>query len=302
MEKRALSVCLITYNHINYIRQAIDSVIMQKVNFSWELIIADDFSTDGTREIIKEYKEKYPEFIRLILQEKNVGPAQNWIDLMKAPESKFVSYFEGDDYWTDPDKLQKQFDFMEQHNEYVMCFHNAMLINEVNTTSHFFGEYDKSEYTGTDLFENWIIPTASIFFKNVLPKELPDFFKHATHGDLALFVYLAEFGKVKYLEGVMSVYRVNSNGSTQSLLKGISHNVKHLYQLELMVEYFGEKYKGHLKQRMANYLMPTGYLYARAGDKKNAMMCFKKAWKMKKTETLRFCKYFFGSVYYFIKS
>ena len=112
MEAPLLSVCLITYNHNKYIREAIESILMQKVNFTWELIIADDFSTDGTREIVLEYKEKYPDFIKLILQEKNVGATRNWIDLIIAPKSKYIAYFEGDDYWTNPYKLQKQRDFI----------------------------------------------------------------------------------------------------------------------------------------------------------------------------------------------
>ena len=107
MDIPLLSVCLITYNHVNFIKQAIDGVLMQKVDFAWELIIADDFSTDGTREILLEYKNKYPDFIKLILQEKNVGSAQNLIDLITVPISKYITYFDGDDYWIDPLKLQK---------------------------------------------------------------------------------------------------------------------------------------------------------------------------------------------------
>ena len=125
-----LSVCLITYNHFKYIKQAIDGVLMQKVDFSWELIIADDFSTDGTREILLEYKKKYPQFITLILQEKNVGAAQNWLDLITSPKSKYIAYLEGDDYWTDENKLQKQIDFLEENEGYSGCFHYTQILNE----------------------------------------------------------------------------------------------------------------------------------------------------------------------------
>ena len=117
-----LSVCLSTYNHVKYIREAIDGVLMQKVNFSWELIIADDFSTDGTREIVLSYKEKYPEFIKLVLQEKNVGALRNWFDLLNVPASKYIAYFEGDDYWTDSYKLQRQVDFLEKNEDYGLVW------------------------------------------------------------------------------------------------------------------------------------------------------------------------------------
>ena len=127
-----LSVCLITYNHENYIRQAIEGVLMQKVNFNWELIIAEDCSTDKTRDIILEYKKKHPDFIKLILQEKNVGPAKNWIELITKPNSKYIAYFEGDDYWTDPLKLQKQVGFLEANPDYVIHSGFAKLSNEKN--------------------------------------------------------------------------------------------------------------------------------------------------------------------------
>ena len=128
MKKPLLSVCLITYNHANYIEQAIEGVLMQSVNFSWELIIADDFSTDGTREILLKYKEKYPNFIKLLLQEKNVGPGKNFSDLLNEPQSKYIAYFEGDDYWIDPLKLQKQVDFIESHPDYVLIHSDIFII------------------------------------------------------------------------------------------------------------------------------------------------------------------------------
>ena len=128
--KPLLSVCLITYNHVKYIEQAIEGVMLQQVNFPWELIIADDCSTDGTREIVLRYQKKYPEIIKLILQEKNTGPTQNFMDLITYPSSKYIAYFEGDDYWTDPLKLQKQVDFLEANEDYSICFHEAMVLYE----------------------------------------------------------------------------------------------------------------------------------------------------------------------------
>jgi len=130
MDVPLLSVCSTTYNHVNFIKQAIDGFLVQKVDFAWEIIIADDFSTDGTREILLEYKNKYPDLIKLILQEKNVGAAQNCIDLITTPKSKYIALCDGDDYWTDPLKLQKQVVFLEANPDFAICFHNAAVINE----------------------------------------------------------------------------------------------------------------------------------------------------------------------------
>ena len=125
-----LSVCLITYNHEKYLKQAIEGVLMQHVNFEIELIIADDFSTDATRSIIEEYRVKHPKIIKPILQAKNIGAANNWMDLMEAPVGKYVAYQDGDDYWTDPLKLQKQVDFLESHPDAVMCFTNIEVFDD----------------------------------------------------------------------------------------------------------------------------------------------------------------------------
>ena len=106
MSKPLVSVCIITYNQESYIRQAIESVLMQKVNFPWEIIIADDCSKDKTREIILEYKDRFPDLIKPLFQKRNVGGGKNFTDLINAATGKYVAYLEGDDYWTDDGKLQ----------------------------------------------------------------------------------------------------------------------------------------------------------------------------------------------------
>ncbi len=210
-----LSVCLITYNHVKYIREAIDGVLMQKVNFSWNLIIADDFSTDGTREILLEYKEKYPEFIKLILQEKNVGAAQNWLDLLNAPESKYIAYFEGDDYWTDPLKLQKQVDFLEANEGYTLCFHNAFLLRNNKDKMKPFRESSKNIYYTKDVIvDKWFCPTASIVFKSEAIKDSSIMAKNEkiVNGDMLLIFQVSLKGKLYFINEIMSVYRCNVMG------------------------------------------------------------------------------------------
>ena len=106
-------------------------MIRQKVNFTWELIIADDYSTDGTREIIIEYEKKYPDFIKLLFQNDNVGPMKNFIDLISTPQSKYIAYLEGDDYWTDQTKLSFQYNFLENNPEYVLLGGYSNKIKEI---------------------------------------------------------------------------------------------------------------------------------------------------------------------------
>jgi len=203
-----LSVCLITYNHEKFIRQALDGIIMQKVNFSWELIIADDFSTDKTRDIILEYKEKHHDFIKLIFQKKNVGPAINFIELISDPISKYIAYLEGDDYWTDSLKLQKQVDFLEANPDYALCFHHVSILKtDGNIVDDFItkvpADYEKIETLAR--LGNYI-NSPSVVFRNVI-KEFPFEFELSPMGDFFLYMMLAEQGKLKYLEEKMAVYR-----------------------------------------------------------------------------------------------
>ena len=125
-----VSIEIITYNHAPFIRQCIEGVLMQKTTFPYELVIGEDCSTDGTREIVLDYAQKYPEIIRVITSESNVGAFENEKRAYFACRGKYIAICEGDDYWTDPDKLQKQVDFLEEHPDYSMCCHASKIIVE----------------------------------------------------------------------------------------------------------------------------------------------------------------------------
>src|SRR5882724_8384009 len=154
-----VSVCLITYNHVKYISQAVDSVLLQQTNFDWELIIADDFSIDGTRDIIHDYSDKYSDRIRLLLQKENVGPAKNWLDLISSARGEFIAYFEGDDYWVDPNKLQKQIDFLENHKDFVAHSHNAWVLQNNNFVKKYNGYEVALVMTKEDLLTSLAVPS-----------------------------------------------------------------------------------------------------------------------------------------------
>ncbi|MCF6185625.1 MAG: glycosyltransferase, partial [Bacteroidales bacterium] len=113
-----VSILMLTYNHEKFIAQAIESVLMQKVSFNYELIIGDDCSQDNTQKIIREYQKKHPDIIKPVLRTKNIGANNNFVDIFKKATGKYIALLEGDDYWTDPNKLQKQVDFLEANPEY----------------------------------------------------------------------------------------------------------------------------------------------------------------------------------------
>ncbi len=208
---------MITYNHEKFIAQAIEGVMMQKTNFDYKLIIGEDCSTDKTREICIEYQNKFPDKIQLILNEQNIGMLPNFIDVLQNAKGKYIAILEGDDYWTDPYKLQKQVDFLEANPEYVLCHHDAVFLYEENSEVskdrlvNFDFEYDND--TKDLLIENRV-STLTAMFRNNLIGDFPEWFFNAFTGDWPLWILLSQFGKLKYLPFTGAVYRVHENGIT----------------------------------------------------------------------------------------
>ena len=193
--KSLVSICVITYNQENYIRETLDSIISQKTSFPIEIIIGDDCSTDKTKKILMEFCEKYSN-ISYVSHKQNKGIVENLLSILQIAKGKYIAISGGDDYWINPFKLQKQYDFLESKPDFAACFHNAIVKNEINKKSKIFARLNKTEYTGFDIIRNWLIPAASIFGKNIFTSEIPEFIKKATHEDLAIYLYLLEFGKM----------------------------------------------------------------------------------------------------------
>ena len=211
-----VSVCMITYNHEQFISQAIEGVLMQKTDFPIELIIGEDCGTDKTREICIEYQQKYPEIIKLQLPDKNKGVIRNFFENMQAATGKYIALCEGDDYWTDPYKLQKQVDFLKVNEEYSACAHgNAILKEKILYFSMDREEQDKT--LGDVLNENLRFQTAAVLFREKIINSSNFTSLPILSGDLLLFLHIALAGKVRVLSEEMSVYRKHQGG--------VSHNV-----------------------------------------------------------------------------
>lgn len=213
MHKSFMSICIITYNHEKYIRDSLESVLMQKINFPIEIVIGEDSSTDNTRKICEEYKNKFPEIIILRSAAKNMGVMSNLTSTLKVCRGKYIAICEGDDYWTDPYKLQKQVNFLEKNSDYSMCFHNSIIKNEhIKANDSFFCDDGLQETIHTtDLIRKFSIPTASMVFRRSA-LEIPTWLKLIYNGDYAISLLLSLKGKIKYLNDVMSVYRKNAGG------------------------------------------------------------------------------------------
>jgi glycosyltransferase involved in cell wall biosynthesis len=209
-----LSVCMITYNHEKYIAQAIESVLMQEVNFDYEIVIGEDCSTDGTREIVKKYAEKYPNKIRVLFHPHNLGlwGKNNFVQTFKACQGQYVALLDGDDYWIDPLKLQKQADFLDNHPECVACFHNIYFDINGKKEVRYKTEL-KSIITQRDLILcTCTMNTCSVMFRNNLFQEFPPWFYDLYGSDWALHIINSQYGDAGYLNEVMAVYRIHPGG------------------------------------------------------------------------------------------
>jgi glycosyltransferase involved in cell wall biosynthesis len=217
-----VSVAIITYNHAAFIRQAVEGALMQRTNFDFEILIGEDDSSDGTREIVKEYAAQHPGKIRLFLRDRkdvlHIGGRptgrRNWVNTIKEASGDYVALLEGDDYWTSPDKLQKQADFLDAHPECSACFHPVQVIYDNGETSDLtYRKVAKNFYTQADILAaGFHIPTCSYFYRNRLFGEFPDWYLTVPVGDLPLHVLVAEHGLLGWMDENMGVYRVHGGG------------------------------------------------------------------------------------------
>lgn len=283
MSNPLLSVCLITYNHAGYIEQAIQSIISQQVNFTWEVIIADDCSTDGTREIVEEWAKRYPQLIRLILQNPNVGAAQNFADLLDAAKGKYIAYLEGDDYWTSQHKLQKQVDFLEANPDFAICFHHTKVIYEDRSSEpHLFNSVNQREVTTfEDLARNNYIQTGSCVYRNKLFGEFPDWYSTLKLGDWTLHLLNAQYGKIKFINEVMAVYRVHVGGAW-SMKSQKYRYVSAIETLEVFKKYFYPRGQDGFDEYIAEHSAQLCFEYFEEGLYKDYRLYYLKYLKAAK--------------------
>lgn len=217
-----VSVIMLTYNHEMFIREAISGVVRQKTTFPIELIIGDDASGDSTQEIIKEMTELYPEVIQPILRTTNIGALKNYRDLIRRSRGKYVAICDGDDYWTDYNKLQKQVVFLENNADYVTCCHPVRQVYEDESQPETILDplllssseaQSKGYLTIHDLIRINSVASLSTVHRWSLDRNLPEWMEKYSVGDYPLLLLHADKGKVGVIPEIMGVYRKHSAGS-----------------------------------------------------------------------------------------
>ena len=219
-----VSVSCITYNHENYIRQALDSFLEQECSFGYEIIIHDDASTDATPDIIREYAEKYPDIIKPMLQSENQYSRgiSNISGVYNFPRAlgKYIAMCEGDDFWCDPHKLAGQAAYMEAHPDTALCCHAAKTLamdGAYRSSDEIHPYHETRQLTAAEVISKPVnFPTASMFFRTEYARTLPEWYFNCPVGDIPLQLYMLSKGNVYYDDTVMSVYRMGAGGSWSS--------------------------------------------------------------------------------------
>lgn len=300
-----VSVCMITYNHEKYIAKAIDSVLMQKTNFDFELVIGDDVSKDKTRDILMSYKEKYPDIIKLIFNNYNIGGTKNFGNVYKNCTGKYIAILEGDDYWISDKKIQTQVDYLEFHTNYVGCFHRMNIVDSEKKFIKIFPEKNFSESVID--FEYLLIngnniPTPTVMFKKNIFPTLPDvFFSSDIIGDLQLFYLISYKGKIGFIDEILAAYRKNSNVSCFSLQPIINRLTESHKVYEALDKYFNYNYHYYFKKNLTDNSLMLAREYFKIKDYYQFKFYYNKAKNYGQYIKVKIkIKFYLGYLYLFI--
>lgn len=259
--KPKVSVIVITYNQEKYIGETLQSIVDQKTDFSIEIIVADDSSKDSTQDIIAQFAKKYPKTIKPTLRKKNLGAWQNFTDAIRQAKGEYIALCEGDDFWTNNDKLQLQADFLEKNRDYALCFHPVRVFYENNERKDTIFPDKKSEFTTKELLKNNFIQTNSVVYRR---QDYADLVQDVMPGDWYLHLYHARFGKIGFIDKVMSAYRRHSEGlwwqsSSAGNMDEIwkKYGTGHLILFTEQLKFFGstEEYRNIIDENIRNAVL-----------------------------------------------
>lgn len=240
-----VSVVTVSYNQEKFIAQALKSIVSQRTEFSFELIVSDDCSTDGTRDIIKQFAREYPEIVKPVLRKRNVGAVRNFVEAMQMAEGQYVALCEGDDFWTDDSKIQRQVDFLDGHQSHSLCFHPTRVFYEGGQGQDY--EYpeerEPSKFTVGTLLQRNYIQTNSVMYRRKSYADVP---MDILPLDWYLHLYHAQTGKVGFINQTMSAYRKHadglwwdSNDNPNALWR--KHGLAHLRLYEEVLKMYGKE-------------------------------------------------------------
>jgi glycosyltransferase involved in cell wall biosynthesis len=278
-----VTVLVMTYNHIRFIERALASVLQQRTDFPYEVLISEDCSTDGTRELVIAYQQKYPDRIRLLLSEKNLHSNAVVARGIDAAQGRYTALLDGDDYWTCEDKLQKQADFLDRHPQCSICFHNAVVVHEDGSRPpwNWVPVHQKAFSGIADMWLGNFIPTCSTMYRNGLFGKVPDWYsRHYITAtlfitDWPLHLLHAEHGQIGYIDAVMGTYRYHAGGiySGYSEHEKLEHTLTFYRSMNVLLEH---RHQRLVDTAISKYFLDWAQEYLQRGDHERARTCFER--------------------------
>lgn len=268
-----ISVCFIAYNQEDYVEQALNSILEQKIEIPIEIVIGDDCSTDRTSSIIKSIKDRHSNNIKILPRPANLGALKNAIDTQKNCSGKYIAFLEGDDYWSDSYKLQKQYDYMEEHLDCSMCFTKAIEFFD-DDIGRFQCELAppilKPYYTIVDTFSYNFIPTCTVLYRNGLISYFPDWMLTLKQADWSLYALLSSYGHFGYIDAITASRRVHRRGIWSGQPRELQLK-SHLLSLTYFENVLNSAFTFDLNQAIVLYEFKLIVEYERLGKKAYAI-------------------------------
>ena len=272
-----VSVLVMTYNHRCFIQQALDSILEQDVSFRYEILISEDCSTDGTRDIVIEYQQRYPDLVRLLLSSTNLRSNAVVVRGFEAARGQYIALLDGDDYWTSPHKLQRQVDFLDANPACAMCFHNAEAHDEIGDRAPWLWTSAR-QHPITTVDDIWLgnyIATCSAMFRANLVGMLPDWYVGMFPlTDWPLYILHAYHGTIGYIDDVMAVYRLHQGGYYAPLDESQKLAATLAFYRTMNV-HLGPTYTSTIKIAISRYFFDWTREYIKRGDVDQARWCLR---------------------------
>lgn len=263
-----VSVCIVTYNHERFIAQAVESALMQDTDFDYEIVIGEDCSTDGTRAILLELRDRHPDKIRLFLREENMGASRNFNDVFYSCRGEYVALLDGDDYWTCRHKLKKQVDLLEKYPECVLCGHKVYQAVDGRPfdPNSAVAPTDQEEFRGIEeLLRRNNIASCSVMVRNGLLKTFPPWYCQSPLGDWPFLVLHAQYGRAGFVNEVLGVHRQHAGGVWTGM-PTVDVLLTEIKTAERLDRHFDGKYTAILNSYVSDRFADLARHYTRNGD------------------------------------
>jgi glycosyltransferase involved in cell wall biosynthesis len=280
-ESVAVSVLVVTYNHARFVREALESAIAQRLPQRFEILVSEDCSTDGTREIVQAYADSHPDLIRLLLSERNVRSNEVVARGFRAARGQYVALLDGDDYWASNDKLRAQVAFLDARPDFTICFHNVQVVDERSqSTGRLWNAPGQPEVSGLqDLLRGNFIATSSVVYRRASVTEIPrwyDQFFPVT--DWPLHVLYAREGRIGYLDRTLGAYRLHGGGlfSTLGEREKLEANADFYRRLRA---FSPGPLAAEVARGQRDYFFGWAEEFRRRGDRRMLLRCLRWAWE-----------------------